>query len=159
MNRTSIHISRRVCVEFGRDLDEIYRDHNLRTKFQARLRYLCKKADEALSLRMYWFPAWQLDSVKQLLAEFGLDPDIVEADEPAPPTRRQYKPRSPIRLPPLNGNPYAVLGLDPRASISVVHAAWKALAKERHPDSGGNKERFQILEAAYSQILKERKEG
>ncbi len=49
MNRTSIHISRRVCVEFGRDLDEIYRDHNLRTKFQARLRYLCKKADEALA--------------------------------------------------------------------------------------------------------------
>ncbi len=102
------------------------------------------------TLKTWSFPVELLGAVARLLAEHGYDFDtsgVGAEPKPSPP---------PPPPPPPNGGPYAVLGLDPRAPLSVVQAAWRALAKELHPDAGGTKEQFQKLEAAYSQILKER---
>ena len=50
------------------------------------------------------------------------------------------------------GDPYRTLFVLPGAPKSVVTAAWKALARDHHPDVGGDPERFKELQAAYDLI-------
>lgn len=52
-------------------------------------------------------------------------------------------------------NAYRILHLLPSASFSVVSAVWRCLAKENHPDRGGDVELFRKYSAAFEQIKKE----
>jgi len=52
---------------------------------------------------------------------------------------------------------YATLHLLPTASSSVVSAAWRCLAKETHPDRGGDAELFRKYSEAYRKIMEEEK--
>lgn len=54
-------------------------------------------------------------------------------------------------------NPYEVLCIMPEAPIEIIQAAYKALAKKNHPDTGGSDESFRRIEEAYRKILKSRK--
>jgi hypothetical protein len=47
-----------------------------------------------------------------------------------------------------------VLGVDPRASMEEIAKAYKKKAIEVHPDFGGDKEKFIILNKAYEQAKK-----
>lgn len=49
-------------------------------------------------------------------------------------------------------DPYAVLGLDAGASEAAVEAAFKRLAKEHHPDTGGDADEFKRVTAAYEAL-------
>lgn len=44
---------------------------------------------------------------------------------------------------------YKVLGIDRNASIDQIKQAYRKLAKEHHPDKGGNKEEFLKIQEAY----------
>lgn len=50
---------------------------------------------------------------------------------------------------------YAIMGLEPGADFALVHAAYRELALEYHPDRGGSVTRFKELVAAY-RVLKNR---
>jgi hypothetical protein len=63
----------------------------------------------------------------------------------------------PERRPRQPAEPYATLGVLPDAPDVVISAAYKALARERHPDAGGSTEAFQRLEAARAAIEKIRR--
>jgi len=52
---------------------------------------------------------------------------------------------------------YATLHLLPSASTSIVAAVWRCLAKETHPDRGGDAELFRKYSEAYHQIMEEKK--
>jgi len=52
---------------------------------------------------------------------------------------------------------YATLHLLPSASASVVAAVWRCLAKEAHPDRGGDAELFRKYSEAYNKIMEEKK--
>ena len=52
---------------------------------------------------------------------------------------------------------YSVLYLLPSAPRNVVSAVWRALAKEAHPDQGGDPEAFKRYSKAYETIKKETK--
>ena len=54
---------------------------------------------------------------------------------------------------------YAVLGVEPSCSDRELQAAYREMARRLHPDRGGDKERFQQLQAAYQQVLLARKAG
>jgi hypothetical protein len=51
---------------------------------------------------------------------------------------------------------YEVLGVTPTTPMTVVKAAYKALASERHPDAGGSDEAMSELNAAYEEYRRER---
>lgn len=53
---------------------------------------------------------------------------------------------------------YRTLHLLPSASYSVVSAVWRCLAKENHPDHGGDVELFRKYTEAFEQIKKAQKE-
>ena len=52
---------------------------------------------------------------------------------------------------------YATLHLLPSASPRIVSAVWRCLAKENHPDRGGDAELFRKYSEAYGEITKEEK--
>lgn len=57
-------------------------------------------------------------------------------------------------------NPYDTLGIDPDASDEDIKKAYRAKARESHPDAGGDEKEFQELSIAYdvlSDPLKRRK--
>jgi curved DNA-binding protein CbpA len=45
---------------------------------------------------------------------------------------------------------YNILGLKKTATENDVKRAYKQLARENHPDKGGDKDRFQKIQEAYS---------
>lgn len=45
---------------------------------------------------------------------------------------------------PFVDNPYSVLGISRDAPDAVVEAAYRALAKEKHPDNGGDPDEFKF---------------
>jgi len=63
-------------------------------------------------------------------------------------------------------NPYGVLGLNPNASEDEVKKAYKTLSRKYHPDANINnpnkaqaEEKFKEIQAAYAQIMDEKKNG
>jgi molecular chaperone DnaJ len=44
---------------------------------------------------------------------------------------------------------YEVLGLDKNATQSDIKKAYRRLAKEKHPDSGGSEDEFKEIAEAY----------
>ena len=51
-------------------------------------------------------------------------------------------------------DPYDLLGIGRDADDKAVRAAYRTVAKDAHPDSGGDVERFAKLQAAY-ELLKD----
>jgi hypothetical protein len=51
---------------------------------------------------------------------------------------------------------YQALGVLPSAPRTVIEAAYRALARDAHPDVGGSEARMQALNAAMAAIRKER---
>lgn len=51
-------------------------------------------------------------------------------------------------------DPWAVLHLRPGAPKAIIQAAWRALAKELHPDHGGDEKQFMKVKAAYDKLMK-----
>ena len=51
-------------------------------------------------------------------------------------------------------DPYDLLGIDRDADDKAVRAAYRKVAKDAHPDSGGDAARFALLQAAYD-LLKD----
>jgi curved DNA-binding protein CbpA len=46
-----------------------------------------------------------------------------------------------------------VLGVPPHASRETIDTAYRRLARQRHPDSGGDTAAFQELQAAYEEAI------
>jgi hypothetical protein len=53
-------------------------------------------------------------------------------------------------------DPYAVLGVDPGASLQVIRDAYRQKAKQHHPDAGGEAWAFRIVARAYEILSTER---
>lgn len=51
------------------------------------------------------------------------------------------------------GDAFAALGIAPDAPRATVKAAWRAWAKEHHPDRGGDHDRFTDMNTAVQAIL------
>lgn len=51
-------------------------------------------------------------------------------------------------------DPWAVLHLRPGAPRAIIDAVWKAMAKELHPDRGGDEEQFKRVKNAYEKLTK-----
>lgn len=47
---------------------------------------------------------------------------------------------------------YSTLYLTPDAPVAIVEAVWRALAKQHHPDKGGDAEEFKKFSTAYHHI-------
>jgi DnaJ like chaperone protein len=73
-----------------------------------------------------------------------------------------------VVTPPPSEDPYALLGVDRRASVEVIRARWMALMRENHPDSLASRgvpaefikaasDRVARINAAYDHIKRERK--
>ena len=54
-------------------------------------------------------------------------------------------------------DPYKVMGVTPETPVEVVDAAFRALAKSAHPDTGGSEEQFKRLQRAYDMIKEQRR--
>jgi hypothetical protein len=50
-------------------------------------------------------------------------------------------------------DPYSVLGVSREAPDNVIDAAYRARAKENHPDNGGDPEEFKRIKEAYENII------
>ena len=50
-------------------------------------------------------------------------------------------------------DPYKILGIKSNANLNEIKSAYRKLAKENHPDNGGNKEIFQQINEAYNMLL------
>jgi len=53
-------------------------------------------------------------------------------------------------------NPYAILGLQPKAELEEVKKTYKELALKHHPDKGGDEAKFNEIKTAYDKIINER---
>ncbi len=56
-------------------------------------------------------------------------------------------------------NDYAVLGLNPNASVEEVKKAYRKKVKEHHPDAGGDPEKFKQVQEAYENITNPKPKG
>ncbi len=68
------------------------------------------------------------------------DVDVIDLTDPAPGA-------DPDAL-----DPYALLGVDPRASWEEIVAARNRLLRRWHPDAGGDDERLRRLNAAFAEL-------
>lgn len=50
-------------------------------------------------------------------------------------------------------NPYEILGISSDAEEIVIESAYRALAKQYHPDAGGDPEKFKEIQNAYEKII------
>jgi len=53
-------------------------------------------------------------------------------------------------------NPYQTLGVDRNATADEIKRAYRRLASQHHPDKGGDKNRFQEIQAAYDALTNPR---
>jgi hypothetical protein len=51
-------------------------------------------------------------------------------------------------------DPWALLYLRPGAPQAIIKAVWREMAKELHPDRGGDEEKFKKVKAAYEKLVK-----
>lgn len=58
----------------------------------------------------------------------------------------------PAGRPSAASDPWRVLNLSPNAEPAVVEAAYRALARQRHPDAGGSDAEMAELNAAYAAV-------
>ena len=58
---------------------------------------------------------------------------------------------------PGSSTPYEILGVTPGAPMDEVKAAWRRLVREHHPDRGGDRERFELVQLAYDAIRRRRR--
>jgi len=58
-----------------------------------------------------------------------------------------------LALPAEKKHPWEILGVDRNATIEEVHKAYRKMAKENHPDKGGDTEAMQRLTAAKDEML------
>ena len=49
-------------------------------------------------------------------------------------------------------NPYQTLGINPGAEVDEIKRAYRRLASRHHPDKGGDKAKFQEIQAAYDAL-------
>ncbi len=82
----------------------------------------------------YWARAWK---------------QVLRGMVPTPP--RPPKPPEAVRSAPQSA--WAVLGLEPGASLSDVKQAFRKRALETHPDQGGDAEAFRVVQAAYLKLV------
>ena len=50
-------------------------------------------------------------------------------------------------------DPYMILGIQPGADSNAIKLAYRRLAKQHHPDAGGNATEFQKIKAAFNELL------
>jgi curved DNA-binding protein CbpA len=53
---------------------------------------------------------------------------------------------------PISATPYEVLGVSPTASHDELRRAYRKLARETHPDTGGSSARFVAVQLAWERI-------
>jgi hypothetical protein len=75
--------------------------------------------------------------------------DIVDA------AQRALITEPPVRIP-HTLDPYAILGLEPRATAADAHVAYRRLATLVHPDAGGTDELFRVVATAYRSLTEPR---
>jgi hypothetical protein len=90
----------------------------------------------------HWAGAW-----KRIQA--GLPPFPSRAPRPSVATDDAEHKARPI-------DPYVLLGVDAKASIEDVKAAFRKKALEHHPDQGGAPDAFMAMKRAYAAIVKRR---
>ncbi|MBA7600674.1 Co-chaperone protein DjlA [subsurface metagenome] len=84
------------------------------------------------------------------LSEFQQQPRELPPGQTAAP---QQEPTIPL------ANAYAILGLQPTASLEEVKRNYKRLAAVFHPDKGGYTEAMVLLNQSYDRIMKREKGG
>ena len=67
--------------------------------------------------------------------------------------RHQTQPQEAIAHATEPGVGFAVLNLKPTATLDQIKARHRVLAKEHHPDRGGDPARFRTIQAAYEAVL------
>ena len=50
-------------------------------------------------------------------------------------------------------DPYIILGIEPGADSNAIKLAYRRLAKQHHPDAGGNAAEFQKIKTAFNELL------
>ena len=50
-------------------------------------------------------------------------------------------------------DPYMILGIEPGANSNAIKLAYRRLAKQHHPDTGGNAAEFQKIKTAFNELL------
>jgi hypothetical protein len=60
---------------------------------------------------------------------------------------------APLRSEETRASVWAILGIEPNASVDVIRRAYKKRALETHPDRGGDNERFRAVQKAYERAL------
>ena len=50
-------------------------------------------------------------------------------------------------------DPYMILGIQPGADSDAIKLAYRRLAKQHHPDAGGNAAEFQKIKSAFNELL------
>lgn len=56
----------------------------------------------------------------------------------------------------MNNELSKILGVSPSASTDEIHAAFRKKARQHHPDLGGDRKKFQQINAAYEELLKQK---
>lgn len=56
-------------------------------------------------------------------------------------------------------DPYKILGISQDSTLEKVKEAYRALAREHHPDKGGNADKFKIMKSAFKMIVDNIKKG
>lgn len=64
-----------------------------------------------------------------------------------------------LPAPPVERDPYDVLGVRPDTPMPVIEAAYKFKAHELHPDKGGSEAEMRELNAAYERVKTERSQS
>ena len=66
--------------------------------------------------------------------------------------------RTPVCLsnPLMNNELSKILGVSPSASTDEIHEAFRKKARQHHPDLGGDRKKFQQINAAYEELLKQK---
>jgi len=89
-------------------------------------------------------------NIASWLKEFQQQPRELPPGQTAAP---QQEPTIPL------ANAYAILGLQPTASLEEVKRNYKRLAAVFHPDKGGYTEAMVLLNQSYDRIMKREKGG